>query len=60
VQVNGAGVGPTSGLVIAGVSLRDQVTFPANAGDTVQLVVSGVAFTLAAGDNATVNIDKIQ
>jgi len=38
----------------------DQVTIPANAGDTLQLVVSGVALTLAAGDNATINIDKIQ
>jgi hypothetical protein len=26
----------------------------------VQLVVSGVALTLAAGDNATINLDKIQ
>ena len=60
VQVNGAGVGPTAGLVVAGVPLSDQVTFQANAGDTVQLVVSGLALTLAAGDNATVNIDKIQ
>jgi BclA C-terminal domain len=60
VQVNGSGVGPTAGLVVAGVPLSDQVTFPANAGDTLQLVVSGVALTLAAGDNATINIDKIQ
>lgn len=60
VQVNGVGVGPTSGLVIAGVPLSDQITFPANAGDTVQLVVSGVALTLAAGDNATINLDKVQ
>jgi hypothetical protein len=36
------------------------VTIPANAGDTLQLVVSAVALTLAAGDNATINIDKIQ
>ena len=60
VQVNGVGVGPTSGLVIAGVPLSDQITFPANASDTVQLVVSGVALTLAAGDNATINLDKVQ
>ena len=60
VQVNGVGVGPTASLVIAGVLLSDQVTIPANAGDTLQLVVSGVALTLAAGDNATINIDKIQ
>lgn len=60
VHVNGSGVGPTAGLVVAGVPLSDQITFPANAGDTLQLVVSGVALTLAAGDNATVNIDKIQ
>ncbi|HEV8618899.1 MAG TPA: hypothetical protein VGQ70_05335 [Candidatus Udaeobacter sp.] len=60
VQVNGSGVGPTSGLIIAGAPLSDQVTFPANAGDTVQLVVGGVALTLASGDNATVNIDKVQ
>ena len=30
------------------------------AGDTLSLVVSGLALTLAAGDNATINIDKIQ
>jgi hypothetical protein len=60
VQVNGVGVGPTSSLIVAGIPLTDQVTFPANAGDTVQLVVSGLALTLAAGDNATINLDKIQ
>ena len=47
-------------LVLAGVALSDQVTIPANAGDTLQLVVSAVALTLAAADNATINIDKIQ
>ena len=46
-------------LVLAGVPLSDQVTVPANAGDTLQLVVSAVALTLAAADNATINIDKI-
>jgi hypothetical protein len=60
VHINGSGVGPTAGLVIAGVPLSDQVTFPANSGDTLQLVVSGLALTLGAGDNATINIDKIQ
>ncbi len=60
VQVNGSGVGPTAPLLVAGTSLSDQITFPANAGDTVQLVVGGVALTLAAGDNATINLDKIQ
>jgi hypothetical protein len=60
VQVNGSGVGPAAPLLVAGTSLSDQVTFQANAGDTVQLVVGGVALTLAAGDNATINIDKIQ
>jgi hypothetical protein len=60
VQVNGVGVGPTASLVVVGVPLTDQVTFEASAGDTVQLVVSGVALTLAAGDNATINIDKIR
>jgi hypothetical protein len=60
VQVNGIGVGPTAALVAAGLPLNDQVTFPANAGDTVQLVVSGAALTLATGDNATINIDKVQ
>jgi hypothetical protein len=60
VQVNGSGVGPTAPLLVAGASLSDQITFPANAGDTVQLVVGGVALTLAAGDNATINIDKVQ
>ena len=39
-------------LVLAGVALSDQVTIPANAGDTLQLVVSAVALTLAAADNA--------
>jgi hypothetical protein len=60
VQVNGVGVGPTAALIIAGAPLSDQVTFPANAGDTVQLVVSGLAIALATGDNATINIDKVQ
>jgi hypothetical protein len=60
VQVNGTGVGPTAALVAGGVPLNDQITFPANAGDTVQLVVGGLALTLATGDNATINIDKIQ
>jgi BclA C-terminal domain len=60
VQVNGIGVGPTAALVAGGVPLNDQVTFPANAGDTVQVVVGGFALTLAAGDNATINTDKVQ
>ena len=60
VQVNGVGVGPTATLILPGGPLSDQVTFQANAGDTVQLVVSGVALTLATGDNATINLDKIQ
>ena len=60
VQVNGIGVGPAAPLLIAGTSLSDQVTFQANTNDTVQLVVSGVALTLAAGDNATINLDKVQ
>jgi BclA C-terminal domain len=60
VQVNGVGVGPTAGLIVAGAPLGDQVTFPANAGDTIQLVVGGLALSLAAGDNATINIDKVQ
>jgi|GEM_PF-3272373 len=59
VQVNGMGVGPTAALVTVGVPLTDQVTFLANAGDTLQLVVGGLAITLATGDNATINIDKI-
>ena len=60
VQVNGVGVGPTATLLVAGTSLNDQVTFQANVGNTVQLVVSGVALTLGAGDNATINLDKVQ
>jgi BclA C-terminal domain len=60
VQVNGVGVGPTAGLIVAGAPLSDQITFPASAGDTVRLVVSGLALSLAAGDNATINIDKVQ
>jgi hypothetical protein len=60
VQVNGIGVGPSAPLLVAGTSLGDQVTFQANTNDTVQLVVSGVALTLAAGDNATINLDKVQ
>jgi hypothetical protein len=60
VQVNGVGVGPTASLLVVGTPLSDQVTFQANAGDTVQLIISGVALTLAAGDNATINLDKIQ
>jgi len=60
VQVNGVGVGPTALLLVAATSLSDQVTFQANAGDTVQLVVVGVGLTLAIGDNATINLDKVQ
>jgi BclA C-terminal domain len=60
VQVNGVGVGPSAPLLVAGTSLSDQITFQANAGNTVQLVVSGAALTLAAGDNATINLDKVQ
>jgi hypothetical protein len=60
VQVNGTGVGPAAALVAGGSPLNDQVTFPANAGDTVQLVVGGFALTLATGDNASINIDKVQ
>jgi hypothetical protein len=60
VQVNGTGVGPTAALIAGGIPLNDQVTFQANGGDTVQLVVAGLALTLATGDNATINIDKVQ
>lgn len=59
-RVNGVGVGPTAALVVAGANITDQITFIANAGDTVQLVVGGVALTLGTGDNATINIDKLQ
>jgi hypothetical protein len=60
IRVNGVGIGPTSALIVAGSPLGDQVTFPANAGDTIQLVVGGATLTLATGDNATINIDKVQ
>jgi hypothetical protein len=60
VKVNGTGVGPIAALAVAGTSLSDQVTFSANAADTLQLVVGGVALTLGTGDNATINIDKLQ
>ena len=60
VKVNTVGVGPTAALAVAGTSLSDQVTFSANAGANVQLVVGGLALTLGTGDNATINIDKIQ
>ncbi len=60
VRVNGVGVGPSATLIGAGASLTDMITFPANAADTVQVVVGGLSLTLAAGDNATINIDKIQ
>lgn len=60
VQVNGVGVGPTAALIIAGPPLNDQVTFPANAGDTVQLIVSGLASALTTGDNASINIDTVK
>ena len=59
-RVNGVGVGPTAALAVAGTSLSDQVTFIANAGDTLQLVVGGLALTLGTGDNATINIDKLR
>ena len=60
VRVNGVGVGPTAALVLAGTSLSDEVTFSANAADTLELVVGGLALTLGTGDNATINIDKLQ
>jgi hypothetical protein len=60
VRVNGVGVGPTAALTVAGTSISDQVTFSANTGDTLQLVVGGLALSLGTGDNATINIDKVQ
>src|SRR6478672_8555914 len=60
VRVNGVGVGPSATLIGAGASLTDMITFPANAADTIQVVVGGLSLTLATGDNATINIDKIQ
>jgi hypothetical protein len=60
VHVNGVGVGPTAGLIVVGAPLSDQVTFSANAADTLQLVVGGLGLTLGTGDNATINIDKLQ
>jgi hypothetical protein len=60
VQVNGVGVGPTSALLSLGAPITDQVTFSANATDTLEVVVSGFALSLATGDNATINIDKLQ
>jgi len=60
IRVNGAGFGPTAGLVTAGAPLTDQVTFVGHANDAVQLFVGGVALTLATGDDATINIDKVQ
>ncbi len=56
VHVNGVGVGPTAAAAL----LTDQVTFVANAADTLQLVVGGLPITLIPGDNATINIDKLQ
>ena len=60
VRVNNVGVGPSATLIGAGASLADMITFPANAADTIQVVVGGLSLTLATGDNATINIDKIQ
>ena len=60
VRVNGVGVGPTSALLFLGAPITDQVTFSANAADTLQVVVGGLALSLATGDNATINIDKLQ
>jgi len=55
VRVNGVGVGPSATLIGAGASLTDMITFPANAADTIQVVVGGLSLTLATGDNATIN-----
>jgi hypothetical protein len=60
VHKNGVGIGPTAALIVVGTSVSDQVTFSANTGDTLQLVVGGLALSLGTGDNATINIDKIQ
>ena len=56
VHVNGVGVGPTADAEL----LTDQVTFVANAGAILQLVVGGLNLALIPGDNATINIDKLQ
>jgi hypothetical protein len=60
VHQNGIGIGPTTALLIIGAPITDQVTFTGSTGDTVQLVVGGLALTLSTGDNATINIDKVQ
>jgi hypothetical protein len=60
VRVNGVGMGPTATLVSVGVPLTDMAAFSANAGDTLQLVVGGLVITLATGDNASINVDKVQ
>ncbi|PYI49794.1 MAG: hypothetical protein DMF10_00620 [Verrucomicrobia bacterium] len=60
VHVAGSPVGPAATLVVAGTTLSDQVTFSATAGSAVQVVISGAALTLAAGDNASINIDKVR
>ena len=49
-------MGPTADAEL----LTDQVTFVANAADTLQLVVGGLNLALIPGDNATINIDKLQ
>jgi BclA C-terminal domain len=60
VEVNGIGVGPTIALISAGTQLTNTVMFNAATGDQVEIVVGGLALTLATGDNATITIDKIQ
>ena len=60
VEVNGSGVGPTIALISVGTQITNTVMFNGNAGDQVEVVVGGLALTLATGDNATITIDKIQ
>ena len=49
-------VGPTAALVVAGTSVSDQVTFMANAGDTVQLVVGWDAVVVSQSQPGTVKV----
>ena len=59
VKKNGSTITTAASILSAGIPLIDSVTFNANASDTVQVVVGGLAVTLSSGLSASITIDRI-
>ena len=59
IRRNGSGISTTATLAAVGTALVESVTFSANAGDTIQVVVTGLALTLSSGTSASITIDRI-